>query len=413
MRGMFDAQGEWDGARLPSPEGVFIAEGPREAILPALHPAHEVLWNGVFYGYSGYAKANREIMLRLANSFRVSITHAIDLPPPDVYSKIRVDLHTRVPVSNRAPLVRFFGPWSERDRHKERSIRILYTMMETECIHPTMVGLTNDNYDEVWVPTAWNAETFKKSGLTLPTRIMPLGVDPFIFNPTGPAWLPRCRLVTTNHATAEEVPEAEFTFIYVFLPSFRKAAGFLMDAFHDAFAGDPHTGLILCISHHRGSDEEIETLRPERGGPVWVLHGEYTEHDLAAFYRACNAYVCTSKGEGWNLPMCEAAACGLPVIAPRSSCHSDVAGADALLFDHEGWESIVGADKISPWYDNMAFPIYGKRSHEHLVEHLRATRRGTPEVRARAARFQNRLRTETTWDHAARKVAERLVEVQP
>lgn len=391
---------------------IPVQDAPPGAIPPPLERCHEVLWNGVFYGFSGYAKANREIMLRLANSFRVGITHAIDLPPPDAYTKLRVDQHTRVAVSEKAPLVRFFGPWAEKKRHVARSARILYTMMETENVHPTMIGLMNDNYDEIWTPTKWNADRFVASGLKLPTRVMPLGIDPFIFSNYGPAWLPKCRLLTTEFAGTEEVPEADFIFMYVFLPSFRKDAGLLMDAFQEAFAGDPRTGLILCITHSRAQDKETETLRPQDGSPVWVLTGNYTEHDLAAFYRSCNAYVCTSRGEGWNLPMCEAASCGLPVIVPRSSCHPDVAQDDALYFDAEGWKAVDGAEKISPWYTNMPWPIHGKHSRAQLIERLRAVRRGTPEVLEKAARFTKRLRTETTWDHAARQVAARLVEVQ-
>lgn len=411
MEGQFRGRKQF--LRRPGIGAAKVEDRPETPILPQKNPVHEVLWNGVMYGLSGYAKANREIMLRLANSFRVAATHAIDVPPPDPYTKLRVDLHTRVPVSERAPLVRMFGPWVERRRHLHRSTRILYTMMETERVHPTMIGIMNDNYDEVWTPTQWNAVAFKESGLTLPVRVMPLGVDPFIYRADGPAWLPPCRLVTTKEAGLEEVPEADFLFCYFFLPSFRKGAAFLMDAFQEAFAGDPRTGLVLAITHSRARDPETETLRPAETSPVWVLHGEYTEHDLAAFYRSCNAYVCTSRGEGWNLPMCEAASCGLPVILPRSSCHPDVAGDDALYFDAEGWESVAGAEKISPWYDNMPWPIHGTASRAQLIAALRAVRTRSAEVQARAARFTHRLRTETTWDHAARRVAARLVEVQP
>lgn len=410
MEGQFTNRKQF--MRRPMAGAMPVSAPTQDAIPLSNEPGHEVLWNGVFYGFSGYAKANREIILRLANSFRVAITHAIDLPPPDAYTKMRVDQHTRVAVTDKAPLVRFFGPWAEKKRHIKRTARILYTMMETERVHPTMIGLMNDNYDEIWTPTAWNATAFKESGLKLPTRVMPLAVDPYVFSAHGPAWLPACRLLTTEYAGADEVPEAEFIFIYVFLPSFRKDAAMLLDAFQEAFAGDPRTGLILCVTHNRAQDKDLETLRPKDGSPVWVLRGEYTEHDLAAFYRSCNGYVCTSRGEGWNLPMCEAAACGLPVIVPRSSCHQDVALDDALYFDPEGWEIIEGASKISPWYEGMPWPIHGAHSRAQLVSQLRAARRGNSDVTARAARFTKRLRTETTWDHAARNVAARLVEVQ-
>lgn len=414
MNGMFDNRGPWDARMIERPVVSLHPDQARaEPVLASRSPGLEVLWNGVFYGFSGYAKANREITLRLANSFRVAITHAIDVPPPDAYSKGRVDFHLRVPVSEKAPMVRMFGPWVEKDRHKARARRVLYTMMETENVHPTMVGITNDHYDELWVPTPWNRRTFQESGCTLPIRVMPLGIDPYVFRPDGVAWLPECYLMTTTRAGAKEVPRADFLFMYVFLPSFRKAGAFLLDAFRDAFRGDPSTGLILAMTHTHAHDKALEKLRGEMKSPVWALFGEYTEHDLAAFYRACNAYVSTSKGEGWNLPMCEAAACGLPLIVPRSSCHPDVVGEDALLFEHEGWESVAEAERISPWYENMPWPIFGKFSHDQLVAHLRDARTREAHVREKAERFTQRVRTEWTWDNAARNVADRLVEIQP
>lgn len=44
--------------------------------------------------------------------------------------------------------------------------------------------------------------------------------------------------------------------------------------------------------------------------------GNLAAREIAAFYQCADAYVSTSQAEGFNLPVLEAAACGLPVICP-------------------------------------------------------------------------------------------------
>ena len=51
--------------------------------------------------------------------------------------------------------------------------------------------------------------------------------------------------------------------------------------------------------------------------------GTLPESYLTACYNAADAYLCTSTGEGFGLPIVEAQACGCPVIAPRFGSMAD------------------------------------------------------------------------------------------
>lgn len=370
----------------------------------------EVVWHGVFRGLSGYAKANREIALRVANTLRLSAVEAIDPPDYDDYGFQRIQLHKRVAVSKHAPQVRFFGP---AQQELEDRYRVLYTMMETETVHPSMIRLMNDQYQEVWTPTRWNGEVFKKSGLTLPVRMMPLGVNQHVYRPGNGSELPGCTLLSTKRAGDEEVPKG-FIFIYCFLPSFRKGLDVLMPAFEEAFGNDPEVSLVLAVTHRTSylTDPDLDVPKTSYKSRIYTLTGNYTEREMARLYRSCNAYVTASRGEGWNLPMCEAAACGLPVIAPRNTAHAEILDdSTAFLFDTEGSAVWQGSQQVSPWYEGVQFSVLGKRSRAQLVEHLRRVRAGGEEVSRRASTFCDVVRSKYTWDRAAAHVVERLLEI--
>ena len=76
---MFDKQGQFDArdvvAEAPPVPAKDVAVAPKGEPTAILDTGRlpEALWTGLLYGYSGYAKMNREIALRLANSMRVCI----------------------------------------------------------------------------------------------------------------------------------------------------------------------------------------------------------------------------------------------------------------------------------------------------------------------------------------------------
>lgn len=396
--------------RAARPAAPVMAPSPApDTVIARQDGEADVVWHGVFRGLSGYAKANREIVLRVANTVHVSAVEAIDPPDYNDYQLQRTLLHKRVAVSPSAPQVRFFGPTKEQgDRY-----RVIYTMMETETVHPDMVALMNEQYQEVWTPTRWNADVFKSSGLKRPVRVMPLGINPHVYRPGPRGELPECTLLTTSGAGHSEVPKG-FLFVYCFLPSFRKGLDVLMPAFEEAFGRDPSTALVLAVTHRPSflADPDLDEPKRHYRSRIYSLTGSYTERQMARLYRSCDAYVTASRGEGWNLPMCEAAACGLPVVAPRNSAHAELLDdATAFMFDAEGTAVWEGGQKVSPWYDGVKFCVLGARSKAQLVEQLRRVRNDREAAADRAGRFCDLVRSKYTWDRAAAHVVERLLEI--
>jgi glycosyltransferase involved in cell wall biosynthesis len=368
-----------------------------------------VFWEGMLHGLSGYAKANREIIHRIANSLYVEAVHGIGVHAwSDHANRARVDVHLKTKVHELCPSIRFLGPDNERVNCRHR---ISWTMMESGRIHQDMISNLNRAFDELWTPTAWNLEIFKHSGLTIPGHVVPLGVDSVIYHPRPKSDLSECLLISTKNAGKKAVPEG-FLFLSVSLPSFRKGFDFLARAFEEAFGDTPGVCLVIATTHFSPNVECLSGLESFKSR-IYALTGNYTEHGMASIYSSCDAYVSASRGEGWNLPACEASACGLPVIAPRTTSHPEALGEEAWLFDGEGIALYPGSESISPWYKGVPFSYFGKKSMKQLVSMLQEILAGGEHVEQKAASLRTKMIHERSWDIPARMVAERLLELQP
>jgi glycosyltransferase involved in cell wall biosynthesis len=366
-----------------------------------------VLLEGVWNGWSGYAKSCREIGHRIANTIHVEARHSIEIPWNNKPLSVRTSALEKIRVEAKCPYVRFFGP----DRALVTSGRkIIYTMIESEIVHPDMVKKINSQFHELWTPTLWNVDAFVRSGVSIPCRAIPLGVNSLIYRklPARPA-MPECTLLSTNKAGEKGIPGG-FVFLSLSLPSFRKGFDLLSAAFEDAFNGDPEVQLVIASTHTTLNVPALSGLGNLKA-KVWGLTGEFDEHSLAKVYNAADCYVSCSRGEGWNLGICEGAACGLPVICPDNTAHPEVVGSDAFAFCSEGVSAYPGSEAVSPWYKDMPFSVFGKKSHAELVDLLRFTRCGGDEVRRRANALRLRMLTRFTWDQAAELATGRLLEL--
>lgn len=394
-----------NGPRVIANSGQEPTNAQPESPRPIVQKPCEVVWNGIVHGVSGYRKANVEIVKRLDSILKVRFSPNMHFLPgeADEEAKFMWGSHKWDHPSPTSARVTFLPPKNE----PQAAHRIIYTMMETEIVHPDMIRLMNENYEECWTPTHWNGQTFRQSGLKLPINVMPLGVDPAIYSPSLPAKMPLATLMTTHEFGRSEVP-AGFIFCYVFQPSLRKGLDFLLSAFEEAFFADQEVGLLLGTTAYALQGSAILPNRDMKTR-VWALQGKYTERDLAGMYRACNAYVCTSRGEGWNLPLCEAAACGLPVIAPRTSVHPEIIPSGyGLFFDQDEYRVFPEAKKVSPWFDGIPFPDYGANAKRMLVEILRTVKKEYSAAVTMGKRYSGYVRSKYTWGTSARLIGERL-----
>lgn len=101
----------------------------------------------------------------------------------------------------------------------------------------------------------------------------------------------------------------------------------------------------------------LNHLPQDRSCKVYLFHGSLSDEQMVSLYKNKNvsAYVTTSHGEGFGLPIFEAAQQGIPIIAPSWGGIKDYAGDFIIDIDHEVkqlqehqvWENVLEAE--SEW----------------------------------------------------------------
>lgn len=119
----------------------------------------------------------------------------------------------------------------------------------------------------------------------------------------------------------------------------RKNMFFAIKWICEEFANDPSVGIVVKTNVGRGTKldwQNVESMihrvvSEVRKGPfprVHLIHGIMPNSEVAALYKhpKIRALVAPTRGEGFGLPILEAAASGLPVIATGATGHMDFMG---------------------------------------------------------------------------------------
>ena len=132
--------------------------------------------------------------------------------------------------------------------------------------------------------------------------------------------------------------DTKFNFLTVAQISPRKNVTQLLRCFIEEFGDNKDVGLIIKANSSKNSlidraktlgdfkRSVIEIIRDEKiKCKIYLLHGYLDEAEMAGLYQHPNvhALVSTTHGEGYGLPLFEAAYYGLPVIATEWSGHLD------------------------------------------------------------------------------------------
>jgi glycosyltransferase involved in cell wall biosynthesis len=133
----------------------------------------------------------------------------------------------------------------------------------------------------------------------------------------------------------DTVVDTKFNFLTVAQVSPRKNVDTSLLAFLEEFQNHEDVGYILklnirnnSLTDRRYTEESVKSLLenyPDRKCKVYVVHGHMTEGQMAALYSNgyVSAYVSASHGEGFGLPVFQAAQAGKPIIAPSWSGYTD------------------------------------------------------------------------------------------
>jgi len=356
----------------------------------------ELLWQSIMNFPTGYAASTREILRALERrgvraSYRYVYGAGSPFPVPEPEAKGDYLMNV-IAARNGLPAVGVvYGQGDVFHRNRGRR-KVGFTMLEVDGFPSDWVRHAN-RMDEVWVPTEFNRRGFLDSGLKRPIHKIPLGVDPDYFHP-GIRGFPN--------------PNGEFIFLSSFEWGERKEPWLLLKAFNDQFSSTEAVRLICKIINkdpHVRVREEIRRLNlKDSGGKIsFLFNREFPYYQLGAFYRSADCFVSAGRGEGWDMPLMEAMACGLPAIATDWGAHTE--------FVHEGIayplrvRRTVPAVAKCPYYAGFS---WADPDPEHLRFLLREIYENRDEAKRRGAAAAREMAEKWTWEGTASKIVSRL-----
>jgi len=205
------------------------------------------------------------------------------------------------------PVVQFCMPHQVIQWPNCRTIN--YTMFEATRAPAEWIARSK-NHDMVILPAEASRQAWIAGGMPAGRiRLCPLGIDPVLYGvATPPRELPG--------------PPVSTRFLNVAAYGPRKNLEGLLRAWKRATSRRDDAVLLLKVGcYDPGSAETLERdlAGMESAAPVQVLHDVLSDAEMPGLYAAATHYISLSHGEGWDLPMMEAAASGLKLIAPWHS----------------------------------------------------------------------------------------------
>lgn len=202
--------------------------------------------------------------------------------------------------------------------------------VETDVCHPAWVQACN-KMSAIVVPSKHSLMSLTNSGkLEIPTHVIPESYPD--------------EIAQKSHTKVDDIKfNTDFNFLFVGQitgknsENDRKNIFYTIKWFCEAFSKDKDVGLIIKTNTGRNTkiDRQVVTSilksvlneinRKDNCPKVYLLHGDMSDAEMASLYRhpQIKALVSLTRGEGYGLPLLEAAASALPVIATNWSGHLD------------------------------------------------------------------------------------------
>lgn len=360
-----------------------------------------VAWRSTVSRPHGYAMTCKDLLLELDRqnveiAYRYLYGHGTVFPveEPDNTTFYLVNVMKGRPMRREYPQV-VYGQ-GDAFAANDGNYKIGYTMLEVSGLPTSWVEQAN-MMDEVWVPTEFNRETFLSSGVTRPIHVMPLGVDINYFNP-----------YIVNYPVCND-----YKFLTVFEWGERKAPEVLIKTFNETFRADEPV-VLLCKANVTDPGIDVRSILrslnlSSAGGRIEFIFNKYfPHHQLGALYRSADCFVLATRGEGWGMPILEAMACGLPVIATYWSAPT------AFMNDSNSYplqvRAMIPAVAKCPYYAGFE---WADPDADHLRYLLRHVYEHQDEARKKGSQAAADVAARWTVAHAAQRIKKRLAEVGP
>jgi len=275
---------------------------------------------------------------------------------------------------------------------------IQWVVSESTRVPPTIMS-TMLTADQVWVPSAWGREQLIANGLDPKLcHMVPEGVNSALYHP----YYPRVEspilsyLITGKYELRKSIIETVY-------------------AWHQEFGTDPAVELVIKTNHFVNQTDKYNELSGwiESQGMtnVRVLWGTTAQADMIDLYQQSHIFVLPTKGEGWGLPLIEAAAVGLPIITTWHSAHTEFLqhiSSSVISVEHDMVPIACEEYKFFYPTEDGDWGQWAQPRIHSIRQALRTARDNYAELQTRARDNSTIIRKAFSWEQSADCVARLL-----
>ena len=269
--------------------------------------------------------------------------------------------------------------------------KIAYIIWETEAIGDNFFNRMLE-YDELWVPSKWQKECAIEQGYPAKKiQIVPSGVE-------------------ADCMPGQDVKpdDSIFTFCLVGRWDHRKSTTEILKCFVELFGNNPKVQLLASIDNVYALDGLSTQERWAKMGMKEVSNVIFKSFlprkEYIELLQSSHVFLSCARGEGWNIPLIEAMACGTPSIYSDCSGQTQFARGKGIPIRILGKEPAtrVGGEEVSSLSTNDLPGCFFTPDFGHLKKKMQYCIDNYYTLKKKALKDSTSIRFEYTWDHAAR-----------
>lgn len=242
-------------------------------------------------------------------------------------------------------------------------------------------------FDQVWVPSEWQKKCTIEQGISSKkVKVVPEGVDGEMFKPLE-----------------EPIKNKKFTFLLVGRWDYRKSIKEIIKSFTEVFSEKENVELIISVDNPFASDglnstEERLKKFGIKNKNIKILH-HMNKNDYVNLLKSVDVFLSCARSEGWNLPLIEAMACGIPATYSNWGAQLEFAENKGIPIDIIG-EVPAAVDNNESWIKN-APGNFCEPNFEDLKKKMREIYENYDTYKNKALLDSTIIREKFSWKNAA------------